>query len=200
MDVQCSSNTGSHFSFFSSLIKVSHSPLSIKMDLSTFSEFCFITQVINFCYLYHYWCANDWFSDKEVLRVQENKKKPMKFDTTGSLTVVPTPEDDDMPYTCEAKHPAIEIDRPMRATVKLSVFCKFRFFYIFFYEFKSNLIKPTTKILGINIFKSTINYKVWKMQASNCLEKFKTVSIVASILKNSRKIVSCNFLILHREV
>ena len=70
-----------------------------------------------------------------MLRVQENKKKPMKFDTTGSLTVVPTPEDDDMTYTCEAKHPAIEIDRPMRAIVKLSVFCKFHFFYTFSFYF-----------------------------------------------------------------
>ncbi|XP_043477806.1 nephrin-like isoform X3 [Leptopilina heterotoma] len=60
--------------------------------------------------------------DKEILKDQGNKKKPMKFDTTGSLTIVTTPEDDGMSYTCEARHPAIGIERPMRATVKLSVF------------------------------------------------------------------------------
>lgn len=62
-----------------------------------------------------------------MLKDQGNKKRPMKFDTTGSLTVIPTPDDDEMSYTCEARHPAIGIDRPMRATVKLSVFCKFTF-------------------------------------------------------------------------
>lgn len=53
----------------------------------------------------------------------------MKFDTTGSLTIVTSPEDDGMSYTCEARHPAIGIERPMRATVKLSVFCEYIFLF-----------------------------------------------------------------------
>ncbi|XP_076375305.1 sticks and stones isoform X2 [Megalopta genalis] len=60
--------------------------------------------------------------DKEVMKPGENKKKLLKYDTHGSITIVPTADDNDMDYTCEANHPAIPIDMPLRATIKLSVF------------------------------------------------------------------------------
>ncbi|XP_043493049.1 nephrin isoform X3 [Polistes fuscatus] len=60
--------------------------------------------------------------DKEMLKPGETTKKLLKYDTHGSITIVPTADDDEMDYTCEANHPAIPINRPMRATIKLSVF------------------------------------------------------------------------------
>ncbi|XP_034175874.1 sticks and stones isoform X1 [Osmia lignaria lignaria] len=60
--------------------------------------------------------------DKEVQKVGENKKELLKYDTHGSITIIPTADDNDMDYTCEANHPAIPIDMPLRATIKLSVF------------------------------------------------------------------------------
>ncbi|XP_076647581.1 sticks and stones isoform X1 [Halictus rubicundus] len=60
--------------------------------------------------------------DKEVQKPGESKKKLLKYDTHGSITIVPTADDNDMDYTCEANHPAIPIDMPLRATIKLSVF------------------------------------------------------------------------------
>lgn len=52
-------------------------------------------------------------------------KELLKYDTHGSITIMPTADDNGMDYTCEASHPAIPIDRPMRATITLSVFCKY---------------------------------------------------------------------------
>ncbi|XP_015436524.1 PREDICTED: nephrin-like [Dufourea novaeangliae] len=60
--------------------------------------------------------------DKDMQKPGDNKKKLFKYDTHGSITIVPTADDNDMDYTCEANHPAIPIDMPLRATVKLSVF------------------------------------------------------------------------------
>ncbi|CAK9828229.1 Nphs1 [Anthophora retusa] len=60
--------------------------------------------------------------DKELLKPGENKKELLKYDTHGSIVIVPTADDNDMDYTCEANHPAIPIDMPLRATIKLSVF------------------------------------------------------------------------------
>ncbi|XP_015599513.1 nephrin isoform X4 [Cephus cinctus] len=59
--------------------------------------------------------------DKEILKPGELRKKLLKYDTHGSITITPTADDDEMDYTCEARHPAIPIDMPMRATIKLSV-------------------------------------------------------------------------------
>ncbi|XP_026675533.1 nephrin-like isoform X2 [Ceratina calcarata] len=60
--------------------------------------------------------------DKELQKPGESKKELLKYDTHGSIVIVPTADDNDMNYTCEANHPAIPIDRPLRATIKLSVF------------------------------------------------------------------------------
>ncbi|XP_077276716.1 sticks and stones isoform X2 [Temnothorax americanus] len=63
-----------------------------------------------------------------AISIQGDKEKPgetkelLKYDTHGSITIMPTADDNGMDYTCEASHPAIPIDRPMRATIKLSVF------------------------------------------------------------------------------
>lgn len=54
------------------------------------------------------------------------RRKLQKYDTKSSITIVPTVDDDETDYACEARHPAIPIDKPMRATVKLSVFCKYK--------------------------------------------------------------------------
>ncbi|XP_011493935.1 PREDICTED: nephrin-like [Ceratosolen solmsi marchali] len=61
--------------------------------------------------------------DKEVLKTPDHKDgKLEKFDTHGSINITSTPDDDEMSYTCEAKHPAIPIEKPMRASAQLSVF------------------------------------------------------------------------------
>ncbi|XP_018344602.1 PREDICTED: nephrin-like isoform X3 [Trachymyrmex septentrionalis] len=63
-----------------------------------------------------------------AISIQGDKEKPgetkelLKYDTHGSITIMPTADDNGMDYTCEASHPAIPIDRPMRATITLSVF------------------------------------------------------------------------------
>jgi len=62
--------------------------------------------------------------DKETVKPGETKEL-LKYDTHGSITIMPTADDNGMDYTCEASHPAIPIDRPMRATITLSVFCKY---------------------------------------------------------------------------
>ncbi|KAL0104755.1 hypothetical protein PUN28_016406 [Cardiocondyla obscurior] len=59
--------------------------------------------------------------DKEPARPGEAREL-LKYDTHGSITIMPTADDNGMDYTCEASHPAIPIDRPMRATITLSVF------------------------------------------------------------------------------
>jgi len=63
-------------------------------------------------------------ADKETTKPGEASRELLKYDTHGSITIVPTADDNGMDYTCEASHPAIPIDRPMRATIKLSVFCE----------------------------------------------------------------------------
>ncbi|XP_050465209.1 nephrin-like isoform X4 [Cataglyphis hispanica] len=60
--------------------------------------------------------------DKETTKPGEMSRELLKYDTHGSITIMPTADDNGMDYTCEASHPAIPIDRPMRATITLSVF------------------------------------------------------------------------------
>ncbi|XP_011311068.1 nephrin isoform X1 [Fopius arisanus] len=60
--------------------------------------------------------------DKEIPKPGEAKRKLLKYETKSSMTIAPTVDDDGMDYACEARHPAIPIDKPMRATVKFSVF------------------------------------------------------------------------------
>lgn len=60
--------------------------------------------------------------DKETTKPGETSRELLKYDTHGSITIMPTADDNGMDYTCEANHPAIPIDRPMRATITLSVF------------------------------------------------------------------------------
>lgn len=64
-------------------------------------------------------------TDKDVLKAPGHKNKLEKYDTFGSITITVTPDDDEMSYTCEARHPAIPLDRPMRDSAKLSVHCKY---------------------------------------------------------------------------
>ncbi|KAF7993108.1 hypothetical protein HCN44_005889 [Aphidius gifuensis] len=60
--------------------------------------------------------------DKNSPNPSELRRKLQKYDTKSSITIIPTVDDDGTDYACEARHPAIPIDQPMRATVKLSVF------------------------------------------------------------------------------
>lgn len=66
-----------------------------------------------------------------MARPGEKSKELLKYDTHGSITIVPTADDNEMDYTCEANHPAIPIDKPMQATIKLSVFCKYDRTYMY---------------------------------------------------------------------
>lgn len=74
--------------------------------------------------IYYAICA-DHVTDKETTKPGEMSRELLKYDTHGSITIMPTADDNGMDYTCEASHPAIPIDRPMRATITLSVFCKY---------------------------------------------------------------------------
>lgn len=48
-----------------------------------------------------------------------------RFTTTSRLRLSPTSGDDYTEYSCQAKHKALQPDMPMRATVQLSVLCKY---------------------------------------------------------------------------
>lgn len=48
-----------------------------------------------------------------------------RFTTTSRLQLSPTPEEDYVEYSCQAKHKALQPDMPMKATVQLSVLCKY---------------------------------------------------------------------------
>ncbi|KAJ8679127.1 hypothetical protein QAD02_014914 [Eretmocerus hayati] len=61
--------------------------------------------------------------DKDALKAPDPKSyKVEKYDTYGFINITTTPDDDEKKYTCEANHPAIPIEKPMRASSQLSVF------------------------------------------------------------------------------
>lgn len=62
-----------------------------------------------------------------MVKANDNNRKLLKYDSSSSITIKPTAEDDNVEYACEAKHPAIPVLQPMRQRIKLSVFCKFFF-------------------------------------------------------------------------
>ena len=64
------------------------------------------------------------FLISDILKPVELRGKLEKYDTRGSIHITTTADDDGTSYTCETKHPSVSIDKPMRATTKLSVFCK----------------------------------------------------------------------------
>lgn len=47
-----------------------------------------------------------------------------RYTVTSQLRIKPGSDDDYMEYTCQAKHKALSPDKPMQATVQLSVLCK----------------------------------------------------------------------------
>jgi nephron len=53
--------------------------------------------------------------------IETNKR----FTTTSTLRIKPSAEDDYVEYSCQAKHKALQPDMPMRASVQLSVLCKY---------------------------------------------------------------------------
>ncbi|XP_012277554.1 nephrin isoform X2 [Orussus abietinus] len=57
--------------------------------------------------------------DKE--KIGQANRKLLKYDTYSNITITPTAQDDKANYICEAVHPAIPVDKPMRTTVRLSV-------------------------------------------------------------------------------
>lgn len=61
-------------------------------------------------------------TDRRDDKVIESNKR---FTTTSRLQLSPTPEEDYVEYSCQAKHKALQPDMPMRATVQLSVLCKY---------------------------------------------------------------------------
>lgn len=52
-----------------------------------------------------------------------------RYDVWSRITLKPTSEDDYAQYSCEARHPALPSDSPLRTTVQLSVLCKFYAIY-----------------------------------------------------------------------
>lgn len=63
-----------------------------------------------------------YLTDRRDDKVIESNKR---FTTTSRLQLSPTPEEDYVEYSCQAKHKALQPDMPMRATVQLSVLCKY---------------------------------------------------------------------------
>lgn len=61
-------------------------------------------------------------TDRRDDKVIESNRR---FTTTSRLQLSPTPEEDYVEYSCQAKHKALQPDMPMRATVQLSVLCKY---------------------------------------------------------------------------
>lgn len=57
-----------------------------------------------------------------------------RFTTTSRLRLTPTADDDYKEYSCQAKHKALQPDMPMRATVQLSVLCKY-LYQLMLYQF-----------------------------------------------------------------
>ncbi|XP_031640306.1 nephrin isoform X1 [Contarinia nasturtii] len=57
-------------------------------------------------------------TDRRDDKVIESNKR---FTTTSRLQLSPTPDEDYVEYSCQAKHKALQPDMPMRATVQLSV-------------------------------------------------------------------------------
>lgn len=70
-----------------------------------------------FLFLFLVWLEN---RDDKVTDTQGKR-----FTTTSRLRLSPSAEDDYMEYSCQAKHKALQPDMPMRATVQLSVLCKY---------------------------------------------------------------------------
>lgn len=48
----------------------------------------------------------------------------IRFDTHSRISLKPTAEDDHQEYSCEARHEALSLDMPMKASIQLSVLCK----------------------------------------------------------------------------
>lgn len=83
-----------------------------------YSCFMWITNVAHhFNFGPFFFCQIDRRDDKVI---ESNKR----FTTTSRLQLSPTPEEDYVEYSCQAKHKALQPDMPMKATVQLSVLCK----------------------------------------------------------------------------
>lgn len=74
-----------------------------------------------------------------------NERKINRYDTHSRISLKPTAEDDYADYTCEARHEALSQDMPMRATVQLSVLCKYIYF-IYLNLIKNSKIQTTWKV------------------------------------------------------
>lgn len=60
-------------------------------------------------------------TDRREDKVIESNRR---FTTTSRLQLTPTPEEDYVEYTCQAKHKALQLDMPMKTMVQLSVLCE----------------------------------------------------------------------------
>lgn len=56
---------------------------------------------------------------------KETETDDKRYTITSKLTITPTANDDYTEYSCQAKHKALQPDMPKRATVQLSVLCKY---------------------------------------------------------------------------
>lgn len=70
-------------------------------------------------------CFSDKRSDKTIESGGTSNPRTTLYDVYSSIRLVPTADDDDMKYTCEAHHSALHRDMPLKTTVLLSVLCKY---------------------------------------------------------------------------
>ncbi|KFB47312.1 AGAP010742-PA-like protein [Anopheles sinensis] len=61
----------------------------------------------------------------ETIDTKITETDERRYTVTSKLRLRPTADDDYVDYTCQARHQAIQEDRPMQATVQLSVLCKY---------------------------------------------------------------------------
>ncbi|XP_052891416.1 nephrin-like [Anopheles moucheti] len=59
--------------------------------------------------------------NSDTIDTKTTETEDRRYTVTSKLRLQPTAEDDYIDYTCQARHPAIPEDRPMQATVQLSV-------------------------------------------------------------------------------
>lgn len=57
--------------------------------------------------------------------IEVRDKKIVRYNVLSKIKIRPTAEDDYAEYSCEARHEALPAVMPFRATVHLSVLCKF---------------------------------------------------------------------------
>lgn len=83
-----------------------------------------------FFILFYFFIVFSFVDNQEdnITESQTNKGKKFRlYDVSSEIHLQPSVEDDTVNYTCEALHEALPPWRRLRATVQLSVLCKYNY-------------------------------------------------------------------------